>query len=327
MEKVKFCKNIKKAIVIPCYRVSSILCDLIKDIPENKVDYIIVVDDGCPNRSGDLAKNLKKKNCTVIYHKKNQGVGGAVISGYRKALELGCDIIVKMDGDGQMAPSFLGKLIAPLTDDTVDYTKGNRFNCIDVFKKMPKVRLLGNSILSFIIKLVSGYWDIMDPTNGYTAIHRRVLEKIDLDKMSKGYFFEINMLIELNITNAVVRDVPIPVRYNREGSSLSILKVLIGFPPKLLKGFLKRIFMKYYIYDFNMASVYILFGVPLFLIGIVFGIREWMNSIITGQVRSAGTIMFAALPIIISFQMLLQAISIDIQKTPQRRKFYDEKEI
>jgi len=311
--------HFKKAVVIPCYKVSDTLKRLIEDIPENIVDHIIVVDDACPNGAGALAEELKRKNCTVIYHNNNQGVGGAVISGYRKALELDCDIIVKMDGDGQMDPSCMENLIAPLTNGIADYTKGNRFSCSDVFKKMPKIRLLGNSMLSFIIKGVSGYWDIMDPTNGYTAARRSALEKIDLNKMSKGYFFEINMLIDLSVTNAVVRDVPIPVKYSKEESSLNIMKVLVSFPPKLLKGFLKRILMKYFIYDFNMASVFILFGVPLFFLGVFFGIHEWVNSMVTGQARSAGTIMLVALPIILSFQMLLQVINIDIQKTPRKK--------
>jgi len=319
MEKTEVYKHIKKAVVIPCYRVSSVLKKLIEDIPEDIVDYVIVIDDACPNGAGALAEKVEKKNCIVIYHNKNQGVGGAVISGYRKALDLGCEIIVKMDGDGQMDPSRVESLISPLVSGIADYSKGNRFNSADILKKMPKIRLLGNSILSFVIKGVSGYWDIMDPTNGYTAVHRRALEKIDLDKVSKGYFFEINMLIDLSITDAVVKDVSIPAMYSKEESSLSILKVLVSFPPKLLKGFLKRIFMKYFIYDFNMVSVYIIFGVPLFCLGIFWGIHEWMSSIMTGHVKSAGTIMLVALPIIISFQMLLQAVNIDIQKTPRRK--------
>ncbi len=311
--------QLKKAVVIPCYKVSDTLKRLVETIPENIVDYIIVVDDACPNGSGELAEGLNRKNCMVIYHDKNQGVGGAVMSGYRKAMALGCDVIVKMDGDGQMNPSCLGSLIAPIEDGAADYTKGNRFSSADVFKKMPKIRLLGNSILSFIIKGVSGYWDIMDPTNGYTAVKRNALERIDLDKISKGYFFEINMLIDLGITDAVVKDVSIPVKYSQEESSLSVVKVLISFPPKLLKGFLRRIWMKYFICDFNMASVYIIFGVPLFFLGTFLGVREWMNSIMTGEVRSAGTIMLVALPIIISFQMLLQAVNIDMQNIPRRR--------
>jgi glycosyltransferase involved in cell wall biosynthesis len=298
--------------------VSGGLQDLINTIPEGVVDHIIVVDDQCPNRSGESAERFCRKNCTVIYHKKNQGVGGAVISGYLKALELGCDVIIKMDGDGQMNPSCLGALIAPLIDNIADYTKGNRFSNTDLFKHMPKVRLFGNSILSFIIKWVSGYWHIMDPTNGYTAIHRRVLEKLDLSRISKGYFFETNMLIDLNIIEAVVMDISMPARYNEQKSSLCITKVLLQFPPQLLKGFLKRIFLKYFIYNFNMGSVYILLGIPMFLFGVFYGTWEWMNSAATDQPRSAGTIMLVALPIIISFQMLLQAISIDINNTPKK---------
>jgi hypothetical protein len=184
---------------------------------------------------------------------------------------------------------------------------------------MPKIRLFGNSGLSFLIKLSSGYWNIMDPTNGYTAIHRRVLEKLNLDKLSKRYFFESDMLINLNIINAVVEDIDIPAKYGHEKSSLNVTKILYQFPPKLLKGLVKRFFLKYLLYDFNMASVYVIVGLPMFTFSVLFGIIEWIDSVITGNPRSAGTIMLSALPIIISFQMLLQAISIDINAIPKKQ--------
>ena len=308
----------KKAAVVPCYKVSDKLLQLLSRIPKNLFDYIIVIDDKCPDNSGKLVEALKKEDHIVIYHVKNQGVGAAVVSGYSRALELGCDIIVKLDGDGQMDPSYINSLIGPLIDNSADYTKGNRFNDSGVLKSMPKIRLFGNSFLSFIVKAVSGYWNILDPTNGYTAIHRKVLERIDLKKLSRDYFFEINMLIELNIVNGVVKDVPIPAYYAGEKSSLRISKVLLTFPPRFVRGFLKRIFLKYFIYDFNMASVYILLGLPLFAFSAIFGIWQWLDSCFSGVTRSAGVIMLAALPVIVSFQMLLQAINIDIASTPKR---------
>lgn len=318
MGKIPYPEHIKTAVVIPCYKVSGSLLNIIESIPEKSVDYVIVIDDGCPNKSGESAEKLGKDNIIVIYHQENRGVGAAVISGYRKAIALGCGIIVKIDGDGQMDPAYLNDLIAPLINDTADYVKGNRFNDISIIKSMPKLRLLGNSVLSFVIKFVSGYWNIMDPTNGYTAILDRTLKKIDMNKVSDDYFFEINMLIELNIVNAVVKDIAIPARYNNEASSLDIIKVLISFPPKLIKGFLKRVFLKYFIYDFNMVSVYLLFGIPLFIFSLSLGVWQWIDSFVTGIPKSAGTIMLVALPIIVSFQMILQAINIDINNTPKK---------
>jgi dolichol-phosphate mannosyltransferase len=307
----------KVAVVIPAYRAINHIKDVVLTIPDI-VDHIIVVDDKCPEHSGIEAEKLNRRNVIVIYHEQNQGVGGAVITGYKKALELGCEIMVKMDGDGQMDPRYLNKLITPLINDRADYTKGNRFTFFKALKSMPRSRLFGNSALSFFVKAASGYWNIMDPTNGYTAIHKRILEKLSIDNLSQRYFFESDMLIHLNIVNAVIKDIEMPAQYAGEGSSLNIKRTLIQFPPKLFKGCLKRIFLKYFIYDFNMASVYLLLGLPVFIVSIVFGIYEWIHSVLTGIPRSAGTIMLVALPIIISFQMLLQAVQIDIDSVPKR---------
>ena len=311
--------SVKMAVVIPAYKVVHTLKEVILSIPDS-IDDIIVVDDQCPHFSGKEAEKVNRRNLIVIYHEQNQGVGGALITGYKKAMELGCEIVIKIDGDGQMDPTYIALLTASLINNEADYTKGNRFQDIKTLKSMPKIRLFGNSALSFFVKMASGYWNIIDPTNGYTAIHRRVLEKLNLQKISKRYFFESDMLIHLNIVNAVVKDVGIPAKYAEEGSSLSIKKALFQFPPNLLKGLLKRIFWKYFIYDFNMASVYLLLGLPMFLWGVTWGITEWIESTMTGIPRSAGTIMLVALPIIISFQMLLQAINIDIYSAPKKEK-------
>ena len=307
----------KIAVVIPAYKVKEFIKNLVLSLPPS-IDLIIIVDDKCPESSGQEAERINDSRISVIKHERNMGVGGAVISGYKKALEAGCDIVVKIDGDGQMDPRYIPALIAPLINDDADFTKGNRFIDFKALKTMPKIRLFGNSILSFLLKIASGYWHIFDPTNGYTAIHRSVLEKLDLNKISRRYFFESDMLIHLNIINAVVWDVSIPAKYGNEISSLNISKIVFQFPPKLLKGFIKRIFLKYYIYDFNMASVYLLLGLPMFLFGVTYGILEWIDSIIHGVTKTAGTIMLSALPIIVSFQMLLQAINLDIHSIPRR---------
>jgi glycosyltransferase involved in cell wall biosynthesis len=313
----------KIATIIPAYNVKKGICDLLLSIPSD-INSIIVIDDKCPESSGKEAEKVNDSRITVLYHEQNMGVGGAVITGYKKALEFECDIFIKIDGDGQMDPKHIPALIEPLIREEADYTKGNRFMDFKALKKMPKVRLFGNSILSFLLKAASGYWNIIDPTNGYTAIHRRVLERLDLNRISKRYFFESDMLIRLNIISAVVRDISIPAKYGTEKSSLSVLKIAFQFPPKLLKCLIKRLFLKYFIYDFNMASIYLLLGLPMFIFGFVFGTIEWIDSIFNGSAKTAGTIMVSALPIIVSFQMLLQAINIDINSTPskrQRRKF------
>jgi len=309
---------LKIAVIIPCYRESQTITPVIEDIP-GFVDKIIVVDDQCPENTGKIAEKINDQRTLVLFHEKNIGVGAAMKSGYRKALELRCDIMVKIDGDGQMDASFLDRLIAPIVNQEADYTKGNRFHDFPGLKKMPKMRLIGNSILSFCTKFISGYWNILDPTNGFTAISRDALEKIDLNKVANCFFFENDMLINLNIARCVVRDVPMPSRYPSEvKSSLRITRTLRDFPFKFVGGLFRRIFYRYFIYDFNMVSIYLIIGTPLFFFGFFLGIYHWADSIISGVPRTAGTIMFVALPIILGFQMLLQAGSLDIADVPMK---------
>ena len=175
--------NKKIAVVIPCFKVSKHIEEVVTTIPAF-VDHIIVVDDTCPEGSGKLVESFALDQVTVVYHSQNQGVGGAVVSGFKKSLELQCDIAIKMDGDGQMNPDHIEALIAPLLKGYADYTKGNRFRDFQALKSMPNTRLFGNSVLSFIIKSTSGYWHLMDPSNGFCAISSSALQCIHLDKQS-----------------------------------------------------------------------------------------------------------------------------------------------
>lgn len=307
----------KIAVVIPAYRVKNKISQVLNSI-QDFVSYVIVVDDCCPEESGTFIESQEYnsiQNLEVIFHEKNKGVGGAVVTGYKRALELGCDVVVKVDGDGQMNLDYLPKLIAPILAGEADYAKGNRFVDFKMLRKMPKIRLIGNSVLSFVLKAVSGFWNIMDPTNGYTAISGAVLNNINLEKLSERYFFESDMLINLNFQRCIVKDVPIPALYDDEESSLSITRTLFQFPFYLIKGFSKRIFLKYYIYDFNMASIYLIFGLPLWLWGLSFGIYQWWWHIDHNLLASAGTVMLAVLPLILGTQFLLQAIQIDIESS------------
>jgi glycosyltransferase involved in cell wall biosynthesis len=307
------------AVVIPSYKVAKHIASVINDIPEF-VNNIIVIDDKCPQNSGKIAETLNNTRVVVCYHEINQGVGGAVVTGYKKALDLNADIVIKIDGDGQMDVNYMQKLIQPILDGKADYTKGNRFTDFKALRSMPKVRLFGNSGLSFLVKASSGYWNMMDPTNGYTAISKHALEELDLDSLAKRYFFESDMLINLNIENAVVKDVEIPAKYGDEESSLSITKTLFGFPPKLFKGLCKRIFLKYFVYDFNMLSVYLIMGLPMVVFGTLFGIYHWINADIINIETPVGTVMLAVLPIILGTQFLLQAIQIDMNTIPRKDK-------
>jgi len=295
--------SINIAVVIPSYRVKPFLKDVVLTTPDY-VNDIIVVDDKCPDESYKVVEGMDRVH--IVRHEVNQGVGGAMVSGYKKALELEADIVVKVDGDGQMDPNLMMPLLKPLIENRADYTKGNRFRDLDALKSMPSVRLFGNSVLSFLVKTASGYWTIMDPTNGYTAIYRFALQDLPLDSLDKRYFFESDMLINLNIVGAVTKDVPMPAQYGDEESSLSIKKVIMDFPLKLLKGFLKRIKLEYFIYNFNAGSLYLVIGVPLLLFGMIYAILGGNSEILV------------VLPVILSIQFLLQFLSIDMKAEPEK---------
>ncbi len=309
-------------VVIPCFRTKQHILNVLREIPD-QVDRIYVVDDACPEQTGlvvsaALMQLVSKDRIVIITHTKNQGVGGAVISGYRAAISDAMDVVVKIDGDGQMDPSILPLFISPIAERRADYTKGNRFFELESLRDMPSLRLFGNSALSLINKFTSGYWDVMDPTNGYTAIHTKVLKRIPLDKLAARYFFESDMLFRLGTLRAAVVDVPMVARYADEKSGLRIGKVLLDFPGKYVLRFLKRVFYNYLLRDFNAGTVQLLLGAIMFMIGVVFGVWHWIDSISTGVVATSGTVMLAALPILLGGHLLIGALNYDISNVPRR---------
>ncbi len=311
-------KNLNIAVVIPSYKVCNHILDVINKIgPE--VERIYIIDDFCPENSGDFVeKNCQDERIVVIRHEKNQGVGGAVITGYKRAIEDGMDIIVKVDGDGQMDPSLIPNFIAPIEAGEADYTKGNRFFDLEEIRSMPNARLFGNAVLSFMSKLSSGYWDLFDPTNGYTAIHRDVVSHLPMTKISHRYFFESDMLFRLNILRAVVVDIPMDAKYGDEVSGLKISKILGEFLVKHGRNFCKRIFYSYYLRDMSLASIELPVGLAMFLFGIIFGTYRWALSMSSDIPSSSGTVMLSALPVIIGLQFILSFLGHDITAVPHR---------
>ena len=315
---------LKTAVVIPCYRVKKkILSVLERIVPE--VTRIYVVDDCCPENTGDfVSTQCSDPRVVVLKHSENQGVGGAMVTGYKKALEDGFDIVVKLDGDGQMDPLLIPKFIKPIVDCKADYTKGSRFYSLEDLGGMPKMRLLGNSLLSFVNKASSGYWNIMDPTNGYTAIHKVALERLPLRKLSRRYFFESDILFRLGTVRAVVCDIPMNAIYDDEESSLSIRKVALEFPPLYLKSFVKRLFYSYFLRDFNGASLELVVGTILLVFGSSWGAYHWFLSIVNNIAATTGTVMIGALTVILGAQLLLSSITFDMSNMPTRPLQEDE---
>ena len=256
------------AVVIPSYKVTRHILQVIASTGDD-VDHIIVVDDACPEGSGKLVESgCSDPRVCVVYHAQNQGVGGAVLTGYQRALELGADIIVKIDGDGQMDPALLPNFVAPIAALEADYTKGNRFYDLRNIGQMPAIRLFGNAALSFMAKVSTGYWDLFDPTNGYTAISARVAALLPFERISRRYFFETDLLFRLGTFRAVVVDIPMDARYGDEVSNLRIGKVLTEFLLKHGRNFFKRVFYSYFLRDMSLASLELLAGCALVLFGV-----------------------------------------------------------
>jgi len=305
------------AIVMPCYRSKAHVMDVIGRVgPE--VFLIIVVDDACPDETGaHVAASATDPRVLVVRNEANLGVGGAVLHGYRVALERRADIVVKIDSDGQMDPALLPRIVHPIHEGLADYTKGNRFFNIEDVRSMPAVRLFGNACLSFLTKLSSGYWTIFDPTNGYTAIHRSALDALPFEKIDNRFFFESDMLFRLYVAGAVVVDVPMRAVYGNEQSELHIAKVALPFALKNLRNTVKRILYRYFLRDMNIGSLELIVGMVLLLFGLIFGGHAWMTSWTTGVTASAGTVMLAGLPILAGIQFILGFFAFDVAAIPR----------
>ncbi len=310
--------DLKIAVVVPCYRETEHILDVIAAIGK-EVERIYVIDDACPDNTGEhVLTNCKDKRLEVLIQKTNTGVGGATMAGYKRALIDGADIVVKLDGDGQMDPALISDLINPIVEGRADYTKGNRFYTLDRISEMPKMRIIGNLALSFVTKMSSGYWNIFDPTNGFTALHAEALRQLPLEKVEKGFFFESDLLFRLYLERARVIDVPISASYGTEESSLSIRRIFFKFAFKHLANALKRIFYTYFLRDFGVPSIELALGTILVVLGGTYGIIGWHESSVSGIPATAGTVLLAALPIIIGSQLLISFIDHDVQNVPDR---------
>ncbi|MGL6291765.1 MAG: glycosyltransferase family 2 protein [Silanimonas sp.] len=308
----------KVAVIIPSFRVTRHIVDVVGAIGP-QVDAIYVVDDACPDGSGDyVAEHCSDPRLHIVRHGSNRGVGGAVLSGYRAAIADGCEILVKMDGDGQMDAALLPVLVDPILRGDADYTKGNRFWDLTRIQRMPLVRRIGNLGLSFLAKLSTGYWDLFDPTNGYTAIHASVAARLPMASISERYFFETDVLFRLNTLRAAVVDVPMDARYGDETSHLSVWKVLFEFSWKHLRNAIKRIAYNYFLRDWSVASVQLMAAIALGVFAMVFGGYHWIDSARSGQAAAVGTIMIAALAAMSSLQFLLAFVALDVASVPRR---------
>lgn len=307
------------AAVVPAYKEEKMIGTVIETMPDF-VDHIVIVDDSSPDATSEVVSAIGSPRVSLIRHEVNKGVGGAIITGHRKALELGADVNVVMAGDAQMDPAFLPALLDRVTTDGYGFAKANRFFSPESFSGMPKYRVFGNIVLSFMTKLASGYWNLFDPQNGYTAVRAEVLKRVPLDHVSERYSFENDLLIHLNILQVPAVDVPIPAVYGEEVSSIKLRRVIPELISLLTGGFWRRIWYRYVLWSFSPIALLLVVGLVLFFFGL--GVAIWVCfQIAASVVATAATVMLAALPLMIGTQMLISALQLDIQASPSTPTF------
>jgi glycosyltransferase involved in cell wall biosynthesis len=307
------------ACVIPAYRAAATVCDVVRDVLQY-CDAVVVVDDACPEHSGDrvAAEFAHEPAVHVVRHERNGGVGRAMKSGFAECLRLGASVIIKTDADGQMDAGYIPRFIELFeADPDLIYIKGNRFANVAVLSRMPRLRLFGNAVLSLLVKFSSGYWNLLDPTNGYVAFNGLALAEMELERFADSYFFEISVLCELGLKNAHIAELEMTTIYGNEQSSLSIRKVALEFPPRLLALFLRRILLRYFVFDVNLGTLYLVFGTLLTLVAGVLGVYEWVQSARLGIPRPTGTIMLVVVTALIGVQLFLNALMYDVQYAPR----------
>lgn len=309
--------------VIPAYRAASTIVDVVRGALDY-ADSVVVVDDACPQRCGEVATEAYRGNPSVqvITRERNGGVGAATKTGIEAALQQGAGIIVKIDADGQMDPAFIPSMRDAIAENpSLVCVKGNRFFDSNVIRLMPKARLIGNAILSLLVKCASGYWNSIDPTNGYVAFNGHLLKSLPWRSFADSYFFEMSVLCEFGLRRLPILELEMPAIYTTAPSSLAIPRVIFEFPPKLLRLAMRRLLIQYFIFDFNLASLYFVLGVLLSLFGAAFGAYEWVETIATRIPRSTGTVMLAAVTFLMGFQLLLNALMYDVQFS--QKTFHD----
>jgi dolichol-phosphate mannosyltransferase len=309
--------EVRVAAVIPAFNVGGVIEEVLRQLPA-QIGTAVVVDDGSTDDTAAVVERWAKLDPRIhlIRHDRNRGVGAAMVTGFRKSLELEADVVVKIDGDGQMPVALVPRLVQPLFTGEADYTKGNRFRDLDAIRHMPFLRRFGNLILSFLAKAATGYWHCFDSTNGFVAIRADVLAQMPLHNVDPGYFFELSMLSQLYLLGAVVREEPMPALYRGEPSSLSIPRVLVTFPGRLVSSLIRRIVLKNFVYDFSLESLHLAVGLPLLLAGVLYGGYNWVWYSTRAIAAPTGTVVLSALLVILGFQLLLSAIALDLQSVP-----------
>lgn len=307
------------SVSIPCYNEASFIGKTLLNIPDF-VDKIYVIDDCSSDKSVQVITSLsnKDKRIMLIKNKKNMGNGYSVVQGFKMAIKDGSDTICIVAGDNQCRIEYLEKLVDGVVTDKYSYVKANRFTHIEELKTMSKFRQMGNIIMSLLSKFASGYYSILDPLNSYSAIDAAILKKIPLDQLSHRYDFENSFLLHMYLVNASIKDVSVPARYDGEKSDINLMTYVPTTSYTLIKSFISRIYYKYIFQTLHPIGLFMVFGSILLLFGLLYGLLILLNTIKPGHNPStSATVMISVVPFFIGFQLLLQAVVLDIQNEPK----------
>ncbi|MBI5037523.1 MAG: glycosyltransferase family 2 protein [Candidatus Kerfeldbacteria bacterium] len=307
--------NKKIAVVVPAHNEADHIAEVIRSMP-SFVDHIVIVDDYSSDQTVNIVTSMQASDagdrCIILRHTYNQGVGAAIATGYRWANEHQVPVTTVMAGDGQMDPAELAHIIAPVVDGQAEYVKGNRLIYADVWNVMPKYRFLGNSFLSLLTKIASGYWKMVDSQTGYTAISLQTLQRIDLKALYPSYGFPNDLLVKLNVINARVVEIPIRPIYAGQKSGIRLSSVIPRISWLLLRGFVWRLWVKYVVRDFHPLVFFYSFGILFFSIGSLFGLYLVVYRLAAGPVSTTSA-LFASLFFISGLQSLFFAMWFDME--------------
>jgi len=306
-------KGKKVFVVAPAWNEEKLIGEVIKGMPDF-VDHLIVINDASPDSTADVVRKINDPKTILLENEKNMGVGFSVRRGIKHARDMGAQAVIIVGGDNQMDPKYMPDLLDPLVEQGYDYAKGNRFYSRAALQGMPRHRIFGSIILTFMTRIASGYWNMFDSQNGYYVLGERALRQIDFDALTKGYPLENDMLINLNILGLRTKDVPIPAKYGTEVSSMKLAKIIPQFSIFLFKGFFRRIWRKYVIQGLHPVAIFMFFGSLLFIWGLGFGIWIWATTAQTGVAATTGTVMLSVLPLLMGFELLLWAFVLDVQE-------------
>jgi glycosyltransferase involved in cell wall biosynthesis len=308
-------KGLSIAVVVPAHNEEALIAQTVTSMPE-LVDHIVVVDDASTDATGEKATATADPRLELIRHEQNKGVGGAILTGHRRAIDLGADVAVVMAGDAQMDPEYLPQLLDPICDDGYDFTKADRFFGFDSFQGMPRYRVVGNVVVGFLAKASTGYWNLFDPLNGYTATRTSALERLPLERIRADYAFECDILVYLNTIRARAKDVPIPAVYGDERSGIRLFRDARRLLWSLFKGFWRRIVWKYVLWSFSPVAIFLFAGLALVGWSIVFG--AWVvYETIGDPVASTATVLMCVGPLLVGINLLIVATVLDILETPR----------